>query len=324
MKAIVANDWGNSSVLNIREVSPPVTSRKTVKLRARAWGVNFADNLAIAGRYQVKAELPFVPGVEVAGDVLECGSGVSGIQVGDRLTGYVRHGGYAEEVVVPEANVVLMPDRMSYVEGAAFPVAYMTAYLALARRAKVGGRDTVLVNGAGGAVGLAAVQIARCLGAYVVGAASSEQKRIAAKNYGAHMVIDNNYGETENLVANATKGKGFDVILESSGGKSFHTALRCVAFEGRIVVIGFTSGTIESAPAHKILIKNCSVVGSSLDRYASERPDIIRQSYTTLMNWYSKGWLTPFIFKTMEFDDIRHALDLVMRRQVVGKIVLTG
>ncbi len=324
MKAVHCVQFGAPESLVIADIASPSTVPGTVKIGVRACGVNFPDLLMIQGLYQFKPPLPFSPGLEVAGDIIELGAGVEGLRIGDRVMATMTYGGFAEAVVVPAASVLPMPDNMPYKVGAAIPLAYGTAHVALAHRAQLRTGETLLVLGAAGGVGLAAVEIGKVMGARVIAAASSDEKLQIALQQGADETINYGAEDLRQQIKALTLDKGADVIFDPVGGDLFDTAVRRIAWEGRYLVIGFASGRIPSLPANIVLLKNASLVGVFWGAYQMHDPIVIQKSFQQLLRWYAEGKLQPRVRTTFALDDAARALREIMDRRAMGKIVLTA
>ena len=323
MKAVLCREFGAIDNLLVEDIPSPPVGAGQVKIRVRACSVNYPDILMVQGLYQLKPTLPFAPGLEIAGDICEVGEGVDPGRVGERVFATMMYGGFAEEVVVPAALAAPLSPDMSYQHGAAFPLVYSTAHVALAHRGRLKAGETLLVLGAAGGVGLAAVELGALLGARVIAAASTAEKLHLARQYGAAAVI--NYS-TENLrdrMNALTDGRGADVIFDPVGGDIFDQAVRRIAWEGRYLVIGFASGRIPTLPVNIALLKNAALVGVFWGAYLQQNPDVIRRSYMQLAAWYNEGKLHPHIHKTYKLEDAARALRDLMERRVMGKVLLT-
>lgn len=324
VKAILCNHWGAPDSLKLGELPEPTPNPGQIIVRPRAWGVNYADLVLIGGTYHAKPRFPFAPGMEVAGEVVARAPDVSRFTIGQRVAAYVEHGGYAELVAAEAAATIALPDSMDWPVASAFAVTYGTAHVALRRRANLQRGETLLVYGAAGGVGLAAVEIGRRLGATVIAAASTAEKLAVVRDHGADHLIDYTREDVRDRVRDLTGGRGADVIYDPVGGDVFDTALRCVAFEGRIVVIGFASGRIPQVGAGLVLIKGCSIVGSSWTFTLKHHPDVIATTYAELLRWYDEGALRPHVSHLLPFHRAAEALQLLAERRVIGKIVLTA
>jgi NADPH2:quinone reductase len=295
-----------------------------VRIAVKASGVNFPDILMTEGKYQVKPDLPFIPGLEVAGDVIECGAGVDHLHIGARVLAFARFGGgHAEQIVLPAEIVTSIPPSMDYVTAAAFFVAYGTAHFALAHRGGLQAGETVLVLGAAGGVGLAAIEVAKMLGARVIAAAGSEQKLALARAHGADETINYRSDNLRDQVLALTDQNGVDVVFDPVGGDAFSQSVRCIGWQGRILVVGFASGDIPKVATNMILVKNFSVVGVVFGEHSFRYPSDSRQRMMALLAAYDAAKLTPKVMQTFPLDDAQEALGMLGSRQVMGKLVLT-
>ncbi|MYE26213.1 MAG: NADPH:quinone oxidoreductase family protein, partial [Chloroflexi bacterium] len=286
MKAILCQQFGPPEELTVSDVPSPPIGASQVRIAVRACGVNFPDILMIQGAYQLKPPFPFSPGLEVAGDIIEAANDVQELQIGQRVMATMMYGGFAEEALVPAAAVLPMPDAMSYEQGAGFPLVYGTSHVALAHRAQLKAGESLLVLGAAGGVGLAAVELGKHLGARVIAAASTDEKLEQARSYGAEKLINYSRENLRERLNEITDGKGVDVIYDPVGGDLFDQAVRRIAWEGRYLVIGFASGRIPSLPANIALLKNASIVGTFWGAYMLNDPGVIRDSFAQLTTWY--------------------------------------
>jgi NADPH:quinone reductase len=323
MRALLCRALGSIGNLEVANVASPSLGAGQVRIGVRASGINFPDILMVEGKYQVKPELPFIPGLEVAGVVLECAAGVEHVRPGDRVLAFARRGGgHAEETVVPGAIVTPIPDGMDFVSAAAFPVAYGTAHFALTHRGHLTAGETLLVLGAAGGVGLAAIEVGKLLGARVIAAASSPEKLDMAHQHGADETINYAVRDLRDGVRTLTDGKGVDVVFDPVGGEAFRQSVRCIGWEGRILVVGFASGDIPEVAANMILVKNISAIGVVFGEHSSRFPDDTRLRLSSLLKAYADGRLRPSVMRTYPLSDGRAALDVMSNRQVVGKLVL--
>jgi len=323
MRALLCRSVGSIGNLEVADVASPSLGPRQIRIGVRASGINFPDILMVEGKYQVKPELPFIPGLEVAGVVLECAAGVEHVRAGDRVLAFARRGGgHAEEVVVPGAIVTAIPDAMDFVTAAAFPVAYGTAHVALTHRGHLGAGETLLVLGAAGGVGLAAIEVGKLLGARVIAAASGPGKLAIARQHGADETINYTVGDLRDRVRSLTDGKGVDVVFDPVGGEAFKQSVRCIGWEGRILVIGFASGEIPQVATNMILVKNFSVTGVVFGEHSSRFPDDTRQRLAKLLEAYADGRLRPAVMRTYPLSDAREALNEMSNRRVAGKLVL--
>ncbi len=323
MRAVLCTKWGGPDDLSLETIEPNSPGPGEVRIAIRAAGLNFADTLMIAGKYQERPDFPFSPGLEAAGEVVECGQGVEGLAPGDRVMAVLGHGGFAEQAVTVAERVYKIPQSMPFEEAAGFTVAYGTSHMALRHRAKLEAGETLVVHGASGGVGLTAVEIGAALGAAVIACASSKEKLALAEKYGASHLIDYSKEDIRERVLEITGKRGADVIFDPVGGDAFDASLRCIAWEGRLLVVGFASGRIPKAPANYILLKNCSLVGVIWGAYLARDPAVVRRSMEELIGWYGQGKLKPHISRTFPLPEAAEAMKSMMARKSTGKIVLT-
>ena len=317
MRAVFCERLGEPEHLVVRDVPSPIPGPGEVKVALRARGVSFVDVLMIAGQYQVKRELPFIPGGEAAGVVIETGPGVEGIGVGDRV---LASGGYAEEVVVPASRVTRLPDTVSFETAAAFRANYATAYYGL-QRGRLQPGEVLLVHGAAGGAGLAAVDMGKLLGATVIAAASTAEKRAVCQALGADHVIDSTRGFREQVKA-LTADRGADVIFDPVGGDVFDESMRCIAPLGRLLVVGFAGGRAAEAKTNHLLVKDAEVIGFTVGALARLDPAWERKNSAALMGWLAAGRIRPHVSHRLPLERAAEALRLVRERQVIGKAVL--
>jgi NADPH2:quinone reductase len=317
MRAIVCERLGDPEDLVLREVPSPTPGPGEVKVALRARGVSFVDVLVIAGQYQTKREVPFVPGGEAAGVVIEVGSGVHHVAPGDRV---LVPGGYADEVVAPAARVTPLPATVSFEAAAAFRSNYTTAYYGL-QRGRLTAGEVLLVHGAAGGVGLAAVDVGKLLGATVIAAASSEEKLAVCKQMGADHVIDYTKGFREQVRA-LTDDRGADVIYDPVGGDVSDESMRCIAPFGRLLIVGFTGGRPAQLKANHLLIKDAEAIGFTMGGLSRLDPARERKNFSILMGWLAAGRITPHVSHRVPLAQAAEALKLVRERKVIGKAVL--
>ena len=322
MKAIICHELSGPAALRLEDVPEPRPGPGQVRLRVRACGINFADSLITRGQYQVQPQPPFSPGFEVAGEVLETGEGVEGFAVGHRVIAITPHGGYAEQVVVNVDRCVAMPAAMPWEHGAAFPVVFGTSHVALWHRARLRAGEVLVVHGASGGVGLTAVAIGKQLGATVIATASSPEKLVVAREQGADHLIDSSHEDLRARIKELTDGRGADVIYDPVGGDLFAASLRSVAFEGRILVIGFAGGTVPQIPANHLLVKNVDVIGLNWPAYAELNPQVMTESFRTLLQWYLEGAIRPYVSAIYRLERAVDALGQVVARKSTGKVVI--
>lgn len=323
MRAVVCRNWGGPRELKVEEAAAPPMIEGGLRIAVAASGVNFADTVMIEGRYQNKPPLPFSPGMEVAGRVVETAPDVEGFKAGDRVFAKLDFGGYAEEAVAEARFAWPIPRGMDMTTAAGFAVVYGTSHLALTDRAGLKAEETLLVHGAAGGVGLTAVEIGKKLGATVIATAGTPAKLAIAAEHGADHLIDHSAEDVRTRVLELTGGRGADVIYDPVGGAAFAASLRSIAWGGRIIVIGFASGTIPQVPANILLVKHIGVLGFSWGTYRQHRPDLLADSMKTLLGWYAEGALKPRVSMTFELAEARKALDALLGRKSTGKIVLT-
>ncbi|MBP9229660.1 MAG: NADPH:quinone oxidoreductase family protein [Azonexus sp.] len=310
--------------MRLAEVAEPRPGPGQVRIGVRACGVNFADSLITRGQYQKQPQPPFSPGFEVSGEVLELGAGVTGIAPGDRVIAITPHGGYAEQVVADSKRCVPMPAAMSWEHGAAFPVVFGTSHVALSHRARLRAGETLVVHGASGGVGLTAVAIGKQLGATVIATASSAGKLQVAGKHGADHLIDSSQEDVRARIKELTDGRGADVVYDPVGGELFTASLRSIAFEGRILVIGFAGGSVPQIPANHLLVKNVDVIGVNWPAYAELNPEVMTESFQTLIQWYLAGSIKPHVSATYPLKQAVEALDQVVSRKSTGKVVIAA
>ena len=308
--------------LRLAEVEEPVPESDEVVIGVEAAALNFFDILLCRGEYQERPDLPFTPGGEISGTVREAGEG-TGMRAGRRViaTPPLPRGGYAHKVAVPESSVFPIPESMPFEKAAALPITYQTAHVALHHRAHLQAGETVLVHAGAGGVGSAAIQIAKAAGARVIATAGGPAKVEVCRTLGAEIAIDYREENFVEAVKEATEGRGADVIFDPVGGEVFDGSRRCVAFEGRIVVIGFAGGRIAEAATNHVLVKNYSVVGMHWGLYTRVMPDLVRSTHDDLILLYERGELNPLVFKTVSFDELPLALNLLGSRGSYGKVV---
>ena len=320
-KAIVCRELGSPETLRLEDFSSQVLKPGQIRVRIRAAGINFPDILMAAGEYQLKPELPFTPGMEAAGDISEIAGDVTGFQTGDRVIVKLRFGGYAEEVVVTPSQLTPLPSTFDYAEGATFLAAHGTAHHALVDRGQLRAGEVLLVHGAGGGVGLAAVEIGKLLGATVIAAASSQEKLDVAKARGADHGILYGTEPFKDAVKRITEGHGADVVFDPVGGDIFEQSLRCINWGARLLVIGF-SGGIGVAKTNLVLIKGASVLGIRAGEAARRDPKIGEERLKTLFAWAEAGKIRPNISHRLPLADVAQAMRLLTDRKAIGRVAL--
>jgi NADPH2:quinone reductase len=322
MKAMVATRWGEPSELEHLEVPDPTPGPDQVLIETRAIGCNFPDILMIQGKYQVKPPHPFSPGHEIAGVVRAVGSGVTRVRPGQRVLASLEWGGYAERAVAAAARVHPIPDAMPFDHAAAFYVVYQTSYAALVRRAALQPGEWLLVHGAAGGVGLSAVQIGKALGARIIATAGTKEKLEIARQSGADVLIDYVTEDWVERVKAVTGGEGADVIYDPVGGDVFDNSTKCIAFEGRILTIGFAGGRIPTLAINRVLLKNFSVVGVHWGYYQRRGSPLVQEWQDALMKLYGEGRIRPVIYRTYPLREAAQALAALSSRESYGKVVL--
>jgi NADPH2:quinone reductase len=323
MRALRCHSLGDLGSLSVDEVDSPSLGPGQVRIGVKAAGVNFPDILMCEGKYQVKPPVPFIPGLEVAGVVMEVAEGVTHVKPGDRVLAFARlAGGFASEIVLPGGIVTPIPDTMDFETAAAFPVAYGTAQFALDYRGHLKAGETLVVLGATGGVGLAAIECGKSMGARVIAAAGGAEKLALAKEYGADEVIDYRAENLRDRLRELTGGKGVDVVFDPVGGSHFDACVRAIGWEGRILVVGFASGEVPKPAANLILVKNFSVVGVVFGEHSHRYPDQSRALLTKLLGAWEQGRLRPRIWQVFPLAEARSAFDEITSRRVQGKMVL--
>ena len=322
MRAVVVDRFMEPEELAVVETAPPTLGPGDLRIAVRAAGCNFSDILMLKGEYQVKPPFPFIPGGEVGGVVDEVGTDVDGFAVGDRVMARCALGGYAEEVVAGAASVYRLPENLSFEAGAALPTVYPTSYAALVWRAPVVAGETVLVHAAAGGVGLSAVQIAKALGARVIATAGGPDKLAIAEQAGADVLIDYRQEDFVPRVLEETDGRGADVIYDSVGGDTTDRSLKCINWNGRLLVIGFASGDIPHVKMNRVLLKNISLVGLHWSAYPDREPERIDECIEGLFAMAAEGKIDPLISAVYPLDEAGEALRALASRKTTGKIVL--
>lgn len=322
MRAIVCSKIsGDLSGVGIQEVPTPEVNTNEVLVRVRATSINFPDILLCQGKYQLKLEPPFIPGLDISGEVVKKGSEVTEFTEGDYVVGGVQFGGLAEYIAVDVKSLRPKPVSMSFAQAASYPAAYLTAYVALVRRANLQKGETLLVHGASGGVGLATVDVGKLLGAKIIATGGSDEKLNQVLKYGADYTINVNRGFREK-VKDITKGVGADVIFDPVGGDVFDESVRCIAFNGRLLVIGFTSGRIASVPTNMPLIKGFSVVGVRAGEFGRRYPEKGKENVRQIWQWAEQGKTRPHVYAELPLDKTLEGFRLLQERQVIGKVIV--
>lgn len=323
MKAALCKSLGGPDALVIEEIAPPEAGPGEVLIAVKAAALNFFDTLITRGKYQAKPALPFSPSAEVAGVVKALGSGVTDLKVGDRVAAYLGWGGAREVVVAKAEAVVPIPEGVSDAVAAGVSVTYGTAIHGLKDRARLQPGESVAVLGAAGGAGLAAVEIAKLMGARVIAVASSAEKLAVTKAHGADEAVDYDNADLKDGLRALTGGKGVDVVYDCVGGESSEQALRATAWQGRFLVVGFASGDIPKIPLNLLLLKGCDVLGVFWGEAVKRDPAGHRANMVQVLEWVAQGKLNPRIHGTYALDDIRSALAVIDKREAIGKVVLT-
>jgi len=321
MKAIRCNTLGQPETLSLEEVPSQALKAKEVRVKIHACSVNFPDTLIIQGLYQFKPDLPFTPGTDIAGEVIEVGSEVKHYNLGDKVFGTIPTGGFADETVAHSKMVFPIPPGMDYVIGSSFMMAYGTSYHALKQRARIKEGETLVVLGASGGVGLAAVELGKLMGAKVIACASTAEKLALCKEFGADATINYTEEDLKSRIKELTDGKGADVVYDAVGGDNAEKALRALAWKGRFLVVGFVAG-IPRIPLNLPLLKGCQIVGVFWGSHIGKEPMVHQQNMMELMGFYQDKKLNPHISKTYSLEEVPQALRDMMERKVKGKVVI--
>ncbi|MEM9667786.1 MAG: NADPH:quinone oxidoreductase family protein [Pseudomonadota bacterium] len=322
MKAFVCHAISEDlSGTGIADIDRPEPGPGEIRLKIEAASVNFPDILICQGKYQLKLDPPFTPGMDMAGIVDAVGEGVIDLKVGDEVAGGGRFGALAEFAVVPSEGLHRKPVKMSFAEAAAYPAAYLTAYVTLVRRANLQAGETLLVHGATGGVGLAAVDVGKLLGAHVIATSASDEKLQKVVDYGADQALNVTQGFKDRVKA-LTGGRGADVIFDPVGGDVFDESVRCIAFDGRLCVIGFTSGRIADLPTNMALIKGFSLVGVRAGEYGRQFPERGAENITAIWDWAREGKTRPRVHQEYALSETRAAMAALQNREVVGKVIV--
>ena len=338
MRALVCHAYGPIDSLKIEDVPKPVPAAGEVLVKVGAAGVSFAAMLGIQGKHQNKPPLPFVPGNEIAGEVVALGDGVTDLRIGQRIATGGSRGGFAEYCVTIAANAVPIPDALPYAEATNFPTLYPTAYGALKWKANLLPGEVLLVHGAGGGSGLTGIEVGKAMGATVIASAGGADKLAAAKACGADHLIDYRSEDLRTKVLELTDGRGADVIYDPVGGDAFAASMRCVAPEGRLIPMGFASGVVPQIPANILLVKNVTVIGFYYGYYngwggktapspqeaaaLAKRRAMVMDAQAELMRWFTEGKLKAMVAGKFDLADYVQAFKLIENRTVVGKAVL--
>ena len=322
MKAMIVRENGPLSNLQLEEVDDPVAGPGQVVVDIKACSVNFADSLMVDGSYQVKPPKPFSPGLEVSGYVAELGEGVTAFKVGDKVQALTNWGGFAEKIAVPVDALLKVPEDMPHADVASFVVAYGTSHVALDYRARLKPGEWLVVTGAGGGVGLTAVEIGHLMGARVIALAGDDDKLEVARSKGAEFTVNYKDEDVRERLKEITEGKGVNVVYDAVGGDIFRACFRAMAPEGRILVIGFASGNIPQVPANHLLVKNIELIGFYWGAYKEFKNEVLVDSAKVLLDWYQEGKIKPHISKTFPLEQTVDAIRALRDRKSSGKVVV--
>ena len=322
MRAVLVKRFGPPEDLRVEDVKDPRAGDGEVLIQVHGAGINFPDILQIQGKHQFQPPFPFIPGLELAGLVTELGPGVGSFQIGDRVIALPPLGAMAEAVAVPATSVVRVPSTMDLSTAAGFAVVYGTSYYGLSQRAELRSGETLLVLGAGGGVGRAAVEIGKAMGARVIAAASTDEKLQVAAEAGADDLVNYGDGVLKDKVKELTGGAGADVIYDPVGGDLFDQATRAINWNGRLLVIGFASGRIPKYPTNLALLKGCQVIGVFWGEFTRREPDIHEQNTAELFRLHAEGQLKPLVSEVFRLEQCAQAFNRLAQREAVGKVIL--
>jgi len=322
MKALVCKEFGPAKNLKVEEMNEPIPNADEVCIKVHAAGVNFPDILMVEGKYQVKPAFPFAPGAEAAGEIISIGENITKYKIGQRVIAMTGHGAFAEIVKASEKKLIPLNDNVDFETASILPMVYGTSAHALIQRGKLKKGETLLVHGAAGGVGLAAVEIGKAMGARVIATASTDEKCQVAREHGADETINYSNGQFKEIVKSMTDGKGADVIYDPVGGDVFDQSLRCIAWEGRLLVVGFTSGRIPSAPANLALLKSCDIVGVFWGAFVERTPHINLENFEKLYKWIDEGFIKPRISMKVSLENTLDAMQAIADRKIIGKAIV--
>lgn len=325
MRAIICREYGPADMLTQGEMDSPAIGPDDIRIRVYGAAINFPDNLIIQGKYQAKPPMPFAPGFEIAGEVIETGTNVSTLHPGDHVMALTRdgYGGFAEEAAARAELAVPVPEGMDCITASGFYSSYGTSYYALVRRGRIQAKETLVVLGAAGGVGLASIEIAKALGATVIAVASSPHKLETARAHGADHLIDYSREDLKQRVLELTDGQGADLCMDTVGGEAFNSMSRCMSHDGRLLIVGFASGQIPQIPANLLLLKNFQVAGIFWWPTVQRNPAQHQASFRHLSELYRAGKLRPLIAQTYPLEKTPDALKMVLSRNLTGKLVIT-
>lgn len=325
MKAILCESWGPPSSLRLRDLPSPVPGPKQVLVRTRVAAVNFPDALMVAGKYQFKPEFPFSPGGELSGEIIALGSEVTRLKLGDKIVGIATYGAYAQEALVDASSTIPLPRDIGDEDlelAGSFVLTYGTSLHALKDRANAQAGETLLVLGAGGGVGLAAVEIGKLLGMRVIAAASSAQKLAAARERGADETLDYTREDLRERIKTLTEGRGVDVVYDPVGGEFAEPALRSVGWRGRYLVVGFAAGDIPKIATNLLLLKGSALLGVFWGEFVRREPALNAENMALLFAWLRERKINPLISRRYPLSQAPQALEALLGRQAIGKVVI--
>ncbi len=322
MKAVICKAYGDYHDLVLEEVPDPVPGPGEVVIDVKAAALNFPDVLLVQGLYQMKPDLPFTPGAECAGIISAVGEGVQNFKIGDAVIAYTRYGAFAQKVLAPEAALVLLPRDMPFDAGASLTTTYATSYYALKQRARLQSGETLVVLGAAGGVGLAAVELGKAMGARVIAAASTDEKLALAREHGADDGINYEREDLKAAIKAATGGQGADVIYDPVGGRYSEPAFRAIGWNGRHLVIGFAAGEIPKIPLNLPLLKTASIVGVFWGAWAMREPKAYARNMAEILDFYKTGKIRVAVTARFSLEDFLRGFDALAKRQATGKLVL--
>ena len=323
MRAVLCTEFGPPEKLVMRDIPVPKPSKQQVRIKIEACGVNFPDTLIIENKYQYKPDLPFSPGGEVAGIIDELGDEVTNYSVGEKVMAMTLYGGFSEYIVVNADALLRIPKEMDSVTAAGFTMTYGTSMYGLKQRGCLKSGEKLLVLGAGGGVGITAVEIGKIMGAEVIAAASSENKLAAAKRAGADHLINYSEGNIREKIKNIVGSSGIDVLYDPVGGELFEPCLRSLAWGGRALVIGFASGTIPKLPTNLTLVKGCSVVGVFWGAFRIKETEEDNKNFEILFKWFKEKKVSPLVSQKFSLENAKEALLTLATRKAIGKVIIT-
>lgn len=323
MRALVCEAFGPPETLQFKDVPIPTPGADEVLIKVAFAGLNFPDSLIIENRYQIKPPLPFSPGGELSGEIAAVGAGVTGFKTGDRVAALTNYGAFAGYALARAASVTHVPDAMPLDVAAAFTMAYGTSHHALKQRAQLKPGETLLVLGASGGVGLAAVELGKAMGARVIACASSPEKLAVARDYGADILVDYSAEDLKATLKQLTGGKGVDVVYDPVGDRLAEPAFRSIAWEGRYLVIGFAGGQIPAIPLNLPLVKGASIVGVFWGDFVARSPALHAENMAELYGWYGQGRLKPLVSARFPLERGGEAIRWIMERKAKGKVLVT-